>query len=316
MKIIKHYTSMLLLGLLLALVSACQNENATTSTPTEETADSLRMEQPAALGMSSDSLNQQVQQKSLEAAEVDKSALIEEAAVALENAEKALSALQDGDKTEALAALEVATGKLEILLARDPELAFVPLNVELQTHDLVADLETIETIKKAARRALQDDQFQLVRDEVAKLASEIEINTSLLPLETFPVAMKAAARLIEEDKVKAAQLVLYNALNTIVIERRRIPLPVLRAEVLIEQAQKEDAKDADRKKEVLQLLDNAAYQLTLAEELGYGRRDKEYAELSEAIEELKKSVEDEGDSKGLFDALSTKLRNFKERISK
>ena len=84
---------------------------------------------------------------------------------------------------------------------------------------------------------------------------------------------------------------------------------------MIAAAQSEDAKDEDKKKEVLNLLENAEYQLIMAEELGYGKRDKEYKELNSSIKELMKSVEADGDSQGLFDKLKNKLRNFKNRTS-
>ena len=100
-----------------------------------------------------------------------------------------------------------------------------------------------------------------------------------------------------------------------VIEKEIIPLPILRAEVMIAAAQTEDAKDEDKKKAVLNLLENAEYQLIMAEELGYGKRDKEYKELNKAIKEIKDSVKKDGDSQGLFDKLKNKLKKFKNRTS-
>ncbi|WP_286815128.1 YfdX family protein, partial [Maribacter sp. UBA849] len=141
------------------------------------------------------------------------------------------------------------------------------------------------------------------------------ITTMSVPLATYPTAMKAAAILLDADKMDEAKVALYTALNTLVIETEVIPLPILRAEVMIAAAMTEDAKDEDKKKEVLNLLDNAEYQLIMAEELGYGKRDKEYKELNKSIKEIKKSVKEDGDSQGLFSKLKNKLKNFKNRTS-
>ena len=53
----------------------------------------------------------------------------------------------------------------------------------------------------------------------------------------------------------------------------------------------------------------------MAEELGYGDRDREYKELNKTIKELKKSVKDDGDSQALFEKFKTKLADFKKRIA-
>jgi hypothetical protein len=49
--------------------------------------------------------------------------LLKDAQAALEETRNALDALDKGDKQAALAALERATGKLDMVVARDPNLA-------------------------------------------------------------------------------------------------------------------------------------------------------------------------------------------------
>lgn len=296
--------------LLMGFVVGCNGQDRGSNANEE-----IKMEKPDQLGMNKDSLEVQVQQQAVDAREENRSALVAEAVAAIDNVQSALSNLEKKDKEAALADLEAGTGKLEILMARDPNLAFVPIDASVKTVDLVADLETIKMIKEAVREAIEDNYFQTVREEAANLASELQITTVEMPLATFPTAMKLAASMIERDSVDEAKIALYTAMNTLVVKEERIPLPILRAQAMIDQAKSDDASDEDKKKEVLQLLDNAEYQLTLAEELGYGKRDKEYAELNKAIKELKKSVKDDGDSQGLFDSLKTKLSNFRKRIA-
>ncbi|WP_372643614.1 YfdX family protein, partial [Ancylomarina sp.] len=246
--------------------------------------------------------------------ESEKSELVEEAVSSYESVNEALSAIELSDKRKAIAALEKAVGKLEVLLARDPDLAFVPVDAFIKTVDLSTDLETIISIKKAAKKAIADDRFQSVRDEISNLASEIQISTVEIPLATFPAALKRAAAELEKDNLQEAKVILHIAINTFLISEQRIPLPILRAQAIINQAKSDDASSEDKKKEVTQLLENAEYQILMAEELGYGKRDKEYAELYKSIKELKKSVKADKDSQGLFDSLKNKLEAFKNRI--
>ena len=311
----KRYGSILLMLLAMAAIVGCSDQNKSKEDNIDQTEEEVRMEKPEELGMSADSLQGQVQQEAIDAVESSKDELVAEAVEALEQVNIAVAELALEDKDEALKALETATGKFEILLARDPELAFVPIDASVRTVDLVADLETIKTIKKAARKAIKEDRFQALRDELTSLASEIQVTTVEMPLATFPPAMKRAAALVEKDDLEGAKDILYTALNTLIIKEERMPLPILRAQAMIDQAKSDDASDEDKKKEVLQLLENAEYQLILAEELGYGERDEEYGELNKAIKELKKSVEDDGDSQGLFDSLKTKLSDFRKRIA-
>lgn len=304
--IMKILNKILYSFLAIVLLTSCGDSVAQTK--------EIRMKKPVELGMNADSLAAKVQEQAIGAVESLNDQKVTEASEALAQVYVALDALEAKNTKGALAALEKSTGKLNILLARKPDLALVPIDVSVKTVDLVADLETIRNIKRAAIQALKEDYFQVMRDELAKLASELQITKVELPLATFPEAMKSAAALIDKGKTDEAKVVLYTALNTLVVSEERIPLPILRAQALIAQAITDDASK-DKKKKVLALLDNAEYQLIMAEELGYGDRDREYKELNKAIKELKKSVKDDGDSQALFEKFKTKLADFKKRIA-
>jgi hypothetical protein len=305
----------------LATLTACAQNNNSKSVDNDKQEmvtkgnPDIRMEKPSNPMMSEADLNNEVQSKAAEAVDQASTAIIEEAAEAIENTYVAIKAINDNDKKKALEAMEKATGKLELLVARNPNVALLPIDATAETRDLVADLKTIKALKKVAEEAIEDDYLQVAREAIGDLVSEMEISTISVPLATYPDALKAAAVLLEANKMDEAKLALHAALNTLVIEKEIIPLPILKAEVMIAAAQTEDAKDEDKKKEVLSLLENAEYQLIMAEELGYGKRDKAYKELNKAINNLKKSVKENGDSQGLFSKLKTKLKNFKNRTS-
>ncbi len=114
--------------------------------------------------------------------------------------------LLDAKKTkEALAALELASGKLELVLARDAKLALAPVDVRVITHDIHANVESVKKAVKLSRELLGDGEVQKARPIVANLASEIVIQTDNLPMATYPAAIKSAARLIDSGKIGQRQ---------------------------------------------------------------------------------------------------------------
>jgi ribosomal protein S7 len=221
---------------------------------------------------------------------------------------------KDKDK-KAKEELAKLIGELEILMTRDPNVALIPVNVGYEIKDAVVDIPTVYEITEAAQKAMDDGYYQIAKKLMDDLSSEMIVKTAYLPLATYPDAMRLSAALLEEGKKEAAAAILIKALNTLIIQQQEIPLPVLRAEEFIKlgaEAMNGDEKD---KKDVAQLyLDNADYQLQLAEAMGYGKKDKEYKELYDAIKDLKKAITDNKESKGKFEKLSEKIKNFKERL--
>ena len=119
--------------------------------------------------------------------------LVSEAQEAVAETQKAIAAIESGDKRKAIKALESATGKLDVVLARNPELGFVPLESEV---DIIAlapnDLDKVEEIRKEAKQAFRKDELVRARELLDNLASELRITTVNLPLATYPAAMEEA----------------------------------------------------------------------------------------------------------------------------
>ena len=238
--------------------------------------------------------------------------IVEEAVAALNETKNALAALDANKKAEAIAALGKVVGQLEIIIAREPELAFAPIDVRVTTHDLYASLKTIELAKKEAEDLLEDGEVQKARILLKDLASEIVISVVNLPLATYPDAIKAVIPLIDKDKFDEAKAALQAALNTLVVTTHVIALPVIRAEQMLIEAEKlaETEKRSDKDNKVLSdLLQNARFQLEMAAALGYGDK-KEYKDFYKQIEEIEKKTDDGKSGKGFFDKVKHSLSNF------
>lgn len=207
--------------------------------------------------------------------------LVADATDAIVDTELALKALEDKKNDEALKALASVTGKIELIVARDPKLALAPVRTDVVTYDLFASLDTIKASIREARKALGDGEILKARPLVAGLASEIQFRTTNIPLATYPEAIKAITPLIDAGKIDEAKAQLQAALNTLVITTEMVPLPKLRAENLLNEAQilaeKKD-RSQDENDELARHLASAREQLQMAELLGYGKK-KEYKSI-------------------------------------
>ena len=96
--------------------------------------------------------------------------------------------------------------------------------------------DTVKTVVKQAKDDLSSNQVQHARHLIEELASEADINVTQIPLATYPAAIRAVAALIDAGKFDEAKDALYAALHTIVIDTCVIPLPKVRAEAMLAEA--------------------------------------------------------------------------------
>ena len=231
--------------------------------------------------------------------------LVADAVKALQETESALEWLAAGTADEARAALARATGNLEVVLSADPGLALAPVDVEAMLHDVVIAPAEVERIRGQAAAALEQGRLQDARRMIAELASEHVISVTNIPLATYPEALKQAAALIHAGRNAEAVATLETALSTLVIERTVIPLPLVRAEALLDEARplvenaQRNAAENDR---LRRLLDAARRQIELARTLGYATEADADAFLEE-LKTIEARTDGQGSGLGLFDRI-------------
>lgn len=274
------------------------------------------------------SVQQTVQEEAGRRIEEKRNLLITEAISAMEATERALQALDEGNTQPALEALALATGKLELVVTRDPQLALAPVEVAVYRRDILADLRTIREARAAIEELVADGQLQRVRPLIRDFGSEIVIETTNLPLATYPEAIKLATLRIDQGDIEGAKRILTTALSTLVITESVMPLPIVRAEALLQEAEaalNEPAtataaasEEAQTVSESLPLapaeyIEAARRELELAEALAYGA-DHDYADLRENLEELEKRVEQEQETGSLFRTITENFDKLRSRI--
>lgn len=294
------------------LLVAASVSMAIVSSPAVLAAGSALPAKPEAQSKATESQKPEVDAQMAKQAEEKRKALLADAEAALKEVESALSLLNKSKPKEALAALERATGKLTLLVARDPKLALAPISTEVITHDLIASLDTVKAVVKEARGYMDDGEIQKARPLVAALASEMVFRTKSIPLATFPNAIKAVSPLIDSGKLDEAKTALQVALNSLVVTDEVIPLPFLRAQLLLTQAEKlaEQKNRAEKDNEILaQLLASAREQLELAEALGYGKKSS-FKQMYEQIEQIEKKSAGGKSGTGWFDSIKKQISNL------
>ena len=271
--------------------------------------------EPNELGMDRGTLDAAVQSASLSAIKSNEEELTKEGLAAIEATIKARDAIKNGDTDIALNQIETAVGKIEVLLAREPDLALIPISSVVRTEEFIGDIKTIKAIKSKIQQLISQGNYQLARDEISTLGSEVRIETTNIPTISYPLALKASAALLDDGENDLALENIQSMLNTLMVTEKVFPLPIIKAEVMIKEALNIDNKSAEDIKKIDQLINNIEYQILLAEELGYGRGYDEYNKLMDSIETLRKSVNTKQDTQELFEDLKSKVENLKKGIS-
>ncbi|UVT18510.1 MAG: YfdX family protein [Nitrospira sp.] len=242
--------------------------------------------------------------------------ILDEATSAIQETKKALKALEDKKSDDALKALERATGKLNILLARDPHLALAPIDVAVTTHDLYATVDQIKAVRKQAENHLEKGEVQKARLLIRGLGSEIVISVTSLPLQTYPAAIAAVTPLIDKGNIEEAKEALQAALNTLVVSEHIMSLPLIRAEEKLAKAEElaqKDTRTDEESKTLAKLLEEAREQLKLSELLGYGTKE-DYKKFYAEIEQIEDKTKGGKSAKAIFAPLKEYLADLKRSL--
>ena len=260
--------------------------------------------------------DQSTETQESEAAQQDQTAekrkeLFEEATTAIRETKNALKALDENKSEEALAALERASGKLTIILGREPELALAPSDVNVVTYNILANIDAVKKLRDEIEDMLEDGHVQQARRLIKNLASETIISVTNIPLATYPDAIKNAAKLIDENKIDEAKNKLQTALNTMVITETIIPLPIVSAQKNLKEAEaltENEDRTEEENKRLENLLNEARTDLEFAQALGYGSK-KDFSNLYDQLGQIKEKTKGGKSGTGFFDKIKGYLKD-------
>ncbi len=224
-----------------------------------------------------------------------------------------LDLLDQGKSKEALEKIKDVIGELEVVLAANKDAKLVPVRTYSVVVDLKMGVEQVKDALKQVKGLLDDGKVQEARILLSTLQSEIDIVVEQLPLATYPDAMKLASKYIVDGKLDQAKSIITTALNSMVVETIVIPLPLIRAYDLVDEASKIAKTNKDQ---ALKYLDNARKQLKIAKALGYVQgSETEYQDLHKRIDDIEKEIQGSNKPEAMFQELLNKLRKLKENIT-
>ena len=254
-----------------------------------------------------------IEKQRAEARQQAEQTLDRDAISTIEETQRAIDAINANTISEALSALERASGKINVLLARNAATALIPVSSEVVVFDTAPeDLDSIVEIADAADAAMVLDDYPAARALLYGLMSELRVRIYNLPLATYPAALTEAARLIDQKNKDEARLVLMAALGTLVVIDEVTPLPLIVARVAINEAQAR--RDTD-KAAAQAFLETARYELDRAMALGYAAQDPEYKALKDEISNLQKQLKNNEDTTSVFSKLRERMSALLKRQS-
>lgn len=237
--------------------------------------------------------------------------LAREAVEAQEAMLTAIYQLANHDKDGAYKSLTTASGKLDVLLARDPHLSMLPVDVRVTTTDLKADPQAVKETLSQVKAKLSGGKIQEARTMLEPLTSEIRISTDYMPMETYPKSIKEAARDTQAGNTDAAAQLLADTLSSLVTRVKVIPLPPLKAELDVQEAETLFQADPVKNKQAaLDLLNRASQQLEVSNLLGYG----DFKTVQQELDSVKHKVHGGGADNGLFGRLKSLLKDARNKI--
>jgi hypothetical protein len=239
--------------------------------------------------------------------------LDQDAIAAVTQTQTAIDDIAANKKNDAMSAIEAATGKINVLLARNQAAALIPVASEVDVIDAAPlDENAVQALNHRVAEAVRVKDYPTARLLLYSLMSEIRLRIYNLPLATYPTALKDAARLLDQGQNDQARNVLLTALNTLAVVEKVTPIPVVLARAAIDAAQQQSQKD---KSTAQTLLATAKNQLQRCQDLGYATDTADYAALNTNIAQLDKQLKGNGDTGELFTKLKDELSSFFNRQS-
>ena len=130
---------------------------------------------------------------------------------------------------------------------------------------------------------------------------------------TYPDATKEALKYLNKNKPKDAFIVLNEALHTVVVDKIIIPLPLVTAQDLIDQASK---LKKSNKKDVIELLNLANDELQKDILLGYATNSSsDVKSLQKEIKSILKEVHGKNKVEKLYEHIKSSFKSLVHKLS-
>jgi YfdX protein len=257
---------------------------------------------------------ERIEREANQAAQKPNTRPVVEALSAVEETRDAVQLLDQQLPNQAKEALTRALGKTDLLLSNHPNASLIPITTNVSIIDTQANEATVNKLSKETNNLIKKGRLQEARLVLRNLASEINVTTANLAMGTYPSAIRLSSRLIDQGRLNEAKTTLLAALQSLVVIESTIPLPVVRAQALIDEVSRQAQENRTDKVRANQLLTEADQQIALAEKLGYGTRKSDFADLRKSLKDTKQMVNRNQEPKNLLARVRSSLQSLKDQI--
>ena len=238
--------------------------------------------------------------------------LVKEALTSLKLSAKALQDLNENKVKDATKNIELALGKLEVILSAKDTPKLLPIENRMVVKNFMGTADDVDKSLKLVKELIDKGKVQEAGELLITLQSEIDLTVVSLPLISYPDALKLASKYIIEEKPNKAKEILKLALSTFTEVNEIIPIPLINTVELVSIASDIAKEDKDQ---ALKHLSMASDELNKAEKLGYvSKSATTYKQLHESIINIEKELKGSNKAEKLFDELGKKLKKFKDEI--
>lgn len=239
------------------------------------------------------------------------------AAIAYLKTRQALLSIEKSDRTMASKYLDQALFELNQLTASYPRQEYMLAQTNKVVNDDLTDFLDINNKKREIEAQWQLEHMQVIRQLLKNFTSEVVITTQSIPVKKFIQGITEMKLLLNQERVNDAKLSGKKLLNFVRRKDYTIPLPLFRAELMLQEAEhlarEMTGNRQVNKAKLQQYLNNTAYQLNIAKALGYGEQ-KHYGMCFQAIEGIKKLVDADQQITEVLRKFRSAITNHKNEV--
>ncbi|VAW13491.1 hypothetical protein MNBD_BACTEROID05-783 [hydrothermal vent metagenome] len=186
---------------------------------------------------------------------------------------KAYQLLDQDKSSKAKEIIIQSLSKIDAAIEANQDVILLPIEADVQVLMGVYDLSTAIGRKEAALESLNLGNLQAARALLTPMVDEIDVEVVSIPIIAYKRKLNDALGYLENSKKWEARQSLKEALSLFILTKEVLPIPLVEAEALIDEAVITETTD---KQKAVELLEQANDALSLVAVLGYTtKEDKE-----------------------------------------
>jgi len=240
-----------------------------------------------------------------------------DAVIAVAHTRQVLLSLKKTNVGAAKKQLDKVLARLNQLASMKAEQDVAVIQISKMVSDHLIDPLNIKNKKQIIDAQWQLGHAQIVRRLLNNFANDIVMTTQSISTLDFIRTIKQIRSLIARDQTDEARRLTEGLLKSGKQAEFVIPLPLLRAELMIKEAERLTQQGIDNQQsshaQLQWLLDNANYQLHLSEVFGYGEPGH-YKMFYQAIDGIKNLIKADQQITALLSQLSSVIMRQKNEV--